>query len=160
LEGSTSQTVPSSVVKAQSGKYSTGWNREYWWETVAVGVGGAGVGEAGRRVAVAVGARLVGVGGSGGTGVQAGVSAGATVGLSVGTTVAVAVFSGVGLHGSVGVAEGLGVLVGVGVTEEEGARMDRSGQVQPMVIADVKSAPAIAIPRCLMLLRVSMGEPW
>ena len=110
-------------------------------------VGGAGVGDAGRRVAVAVGARLVGVGGIGGTGVQAGVSVGATVGVSVGTTVtvAVAVCSGVGLHGSVGVAEGLGVLVGVGVTVGERATRESRGQVQLMVvIIATNSMPRVA----------------
>jgi hypothetical protein len=115
---------------------------------VGVAVGGAGVGDAGRRVAVAVGARLVGVGGIGGTGVQAGVSVGATVGVSVGTTVtvAVAVCSGVGLHGSVGVAEGLGVLVGVGVTEGEGVMTESSGQVQLMVIIAATTASASSFP--------------
>lgn len=126
---------------------------------MGVAVGGLGVGETGGRVAVAVGAPLVGVGG---IGVRAGVCVGATVGVSIGTSVAVAVAvcSGVGLHGSVAVAKGLGVLVGVGVTEGEGAMIERSGQVQPMVIVDVKSAPAMAIPRRLMPLRVSMGETW
>ena len=108
---------------------------------MAVAVGGLGVGEAGRRVAVAVGAGLVGVGG---IGVHAGVCVAATVGVTVGTTVAVAVAvcSGVGLHGSVGVAEGLGVLVGVGVTEEAGAMTESSGQVQPMVIIAATTASA------------------
>jgi hypothetical protein len=106
-----------------------------------VAVGGLGVGDAGRRVAVAVGARLVGVGG---TGVQATVCVGAMVGVSVGTTVAVAVAvcSGVGLHGSVGVAEGLGVLVGVGVTDGEGAIIESSGQVQLMVSIAATTASA------------------
>ena len=108
---------------------------------MAVAVGGAGVGDTGRRVAVAVGARRVGVGG---IGVQAGVSVGTMVGVSVGATVAVAVAvcSGVGLHGSVGVAEGLGVLVGVGVTEGEGVMTESSGQVQLMVIIAATTASA------------------
>ena len=111
-------------------------------------MGGAGVGDAGRRVAVAVGARLVGVGGIGATGVQAGVSVGATAGVSVGTrvAVAVAVCSGVGLQGSVGVTEGLGVLVGVGVTEGEGAMTESSGQLQLMVIIAATTASASTFP--------------
>lgn len=126
---------------------------------MAVAVGGAGVGDTGRRVAVAVGARRVGVGG---IGVQAGVSVGTMVGVSVGATVAVAVAvcSGVGLHGSVGVAEGLGVLVGVGVAEGEGAIIESSGQVQPTLSVDASHSPTTAILRPRKRLAFPTGATW
>ena len=154
-----SHTVPSSVVMAQSGRYSTGLYREYWWETVEVAVGGRVVGVAGRRVAVAVGTRLVG---EGGTGVRVGVSATATVGVSMGTVFAVAVAecSGVGLQGSVGVAEGLGVLVGVGVAEGEGAIIESSGQVQPTLSVDASHSPTTAILRPRKRLAFPTGATW
>ena len=105
-------------------------------------MGGLGVGEAGRRVAVAVGGRLVAVGG---IDTDVGVSVGTLVGVSAGVrvSVAVGVGSGVGLHVAVGVTDGRGVLVGVGVTVGAGARKDRSGQVQPAVIAATNKAEAI-----------------
>jgi hypothetical protein len=101
------------------------------------------VGEAGRRVAVAVGGRLVAVGG---IDIDVGVSVGTLVGVSAGVrvSVAVSVGGGVGLHVAVGVTDGRGVLVGVGVTVGAGARKGRSRHVQPMVIAETNTAEVTA----------------
>jgi hypothetical protein len=100
------------------------------------------VGEAGRRVAVAVGGRLVAVGG---IDIDVGVSVGTLVGVSAGIRVSVAVsVGGVGLHVAVGVTDGRGVLVGVGVTVGSGARKGRSRHVQPMVIAETNTAEVTA----------------
>jgi hypothetical protein len=106
-------------------------------------------------VAVAVGGRLVAVGG---IDTDVGVSVGAVVGVSVGGTLSVAVGSRVGLQVAVGVTEGRGVLVGVGVTVGDGARMDRSGQVQPAVTAATNSAGASAIPRRPTRLLMLLGQ--
>ncbi len=117
---------------AQSGRYSTGLYKEYWYETVAVAVGGRGVGLAGGRVAVGVAGRLVGVGG---IRVCVGVNVATRVGVSVGRGVAVGDgwTSTVGVAAHVAVTDGLGVLVGVGVTVAGGATKDSRGQVQLIV---------------------------
>lgn len=48
---------------------------------------------------------------------------------------------------AVAVKVAIRALVGVGVTEGVGATMERSGQEQPKVIAEVNNAEATAIPR-------------
>jgi len=150
-----SQTVPSRVVTAQSGRYSTGAKREYWYETVAVAVGGRGVGVAGGRVAVAVAGRLVG---AGGIGVCVAVDVATRVGVSVGSGVAVGDGStstvGVAVH--VAVADGLGVLVGVGVTVGVRATKESRGQVQLMVANMV----AVMMPKTASLTLVRSTSAW
>jgi hypothetical protein len=107
---------------------------------------GVAVGLGRTTVAVAVGGRVVAVGG---TGVSVGMSVGRGVGIRVGVavTVGVAVVDGVGDSVGKGLNDGLGVLVGVGLAVAAGAVRDASGQLQPIVIR----AATTVVPRTALL---------